>query len=138
LRITSGLAYNLTKWGYQDCQYDPQDGSHGGMLTKLLFRHLPRYYPERSAYAHFPFLDPEYMAKFMKKGNPIRAAKYAWTRPKTIPPTYPIDDFGSVKRVLSNPSTYASSYKVRKFTVVEPALGKGVCCCFIFFAPPTD
>ena len=54
------IAFNLTacQWGYQDCQYDTQDGSFVGLLTKLLFRTLPDYYPVGSAYAHFPFLDP--------------------------------------------------------------------------------
>ncbi|EKM53146.1 uncharacterized protein PHACADRAFT_259331 [Phanerochaete carnosa HHB-10118-sp] len=45
---------NLTAWGYADCQFDVNDGSYGGMLTKLLFRTLPECYPAGSAYAHFP------------------------------------------------------------------------------------
>ncbi|KAF7324770.1 hypothetical protein MKEN_00518800 [Mycena kentingensis (nom. inval.)] len=41
--------FNLTAWGYQDCQRNPRDGSYGGMLTKLLYRTLPAYYRPRSA-----------------------------------------------------------------------------------------
>ena len=33
----------------------------GGLLTNLLFRTLPDYYPTGSVYAHFPFLEPSYM-----------------------------------------------------------------------------
>lgn len=40
-------ASNLPAWGYQDCQYDPQDGSYGGPPAKLLFRMLPGHYDEQ-------------------------------------------------------------------------------------------
>ncbi|KAJ7768386.1 heme peroxidase [Mycena metata] len=73
--------FNLTTWGYRDCQFDTKDGSYGGMLTKLLFRTLPAYYPASSAYAHFPFLDPEYMRDQMTERDPKLADKYIWTRP---------------------------------------------------------
>ncbi|KAJ7768506.1 heme peroxidase [Mycena metata] len=73
--------FNLTTWGYRDCQFDAEDGSYGGMLTKLLFRTLPAYYPASSAYAHFPFLDPEYMRDQMTERDPKLADKYIWMRP---------------------------------------------------------
>lgn len=41
--------FNLTSWGWLDCQYDADDGSFGGMMTKLLYRTLPDYYPVGSA-----------------------------------------------------------------------------------------
>ncbi|KAJ7915743.1 heme peroxidase [Mycena leptocephala] len=76
---------NLTAWGYRDCQFDTQDGSYGGMLTKLLFRTLPAYYPARSVYAHFPFLDPAYMLKYIIENSleleVVNVNKYIWTRP---------------------------------------------------------
>lgn len=48
---TEFTPFNLTSWGYQDCQFDKNDGSYGGLLTKLLFRTLPQYFPSGSAYA---------------------------------------------------------------------------------------
>ncbi|KAJ3831194.1 hypothetical protein F5878DRAFT_549830 [Lentinula raphanica] len=73
-------AFNLTTWGFADCQYPTSpDGSFEGMLTKLLFRHFPAYYPARSAYAHFPFLDPVYMQEQLQKRG--TADQYIWTRP---------------------------------------------------------
>ncbi|EPQ51552.1 heme peroxidase [Gloeophyllum trabeum ATCC 11539] len=73
--------FNFTSWGYQDCQINPNDGSYGGMLTKLLFRHLPEYYPRDSTYAYFPFMVPSEMKKAVEKlpGNVVE--KYSWTRP---------------------------------------------------------
>jgi linoleate 10R-lipoxygenase len=46
-------ATNLTSWGYQDCAREGNNGSMGGNVCKLLFRNLPQYYPERSAYAQY-------------------------------------------------------------------------------------
>ena len=48
------------------------------MLTKLLFRTLPDYYPAGSTYAHFPFLVPSKMKSVMQaKGE---ADLYIWDR----------------------------------------------------------
>ncbi|KAF9524957.1 heme peroxidase [Crepidotus variabilis] len=113
--------YNLTAWGYQDCQFDPQDGSYGGLLTKLLFRTLPDYFPAGSAYAHFPFLDPKFMQPEMMKENPDAAMKYTWSRPKTRSATVPVDDYSSVQTVLSSHS-YLSASDSRTFAVVSPLL----------------
>ncbi|KAI0696645.1 heme peroxidase, partial [Cytidiella melzeri] len=79
---------NFTAWGYQDCQIPQNDGSYGGMLTKLLFRHLPQYYPPGSTYAHFPFLVPETMkASMAKRHGPLD--DYTWTRPVPQTPLLP-------------------------------------------------
>lgn len=98
------------------------------MLSKLLFRTLPQYFPRGSAYSHFPFLDPKFMQEHMTKNNPPQAAKYTWSRPKPDAPTFPVCDLGSVRRVLTDTSTYLSGYEIRKFKVVEPALGRQKVC----------
>ncbi|CAK5262276.1 unnamed protein product [Mycena citricolor] len=69
--------------GLQDCQFDAQDGSYGGMLTKLLFRTLPEYYPRRSAYAHFPFLDP-HSCKLDGGEHKSLVGEYIWTKPESM------------------------------------------------------
>ena len=124
-------AFNFTAWGYQDCQYDPQDGSFGGLLTKLLFRTLPDYYPTGSAYAHFPFLDPVYMKKNMEETDPDLAAKYTWTRPRPYAPTVPIETFAGVQQVLKGPD-FVSAYDKRLFTAVKPILTKEIVGFFCF------
>jgi len=116
-------AFNLTAWGYQDCQYDPQDGSYGGLLTKLLFRTLPDYYPAGSAYAHFPFLDPVYMKDHLEKMNPKLAEKYSWERPQPRRPAVPIDTFADAIQVLKAPH-FVSAYDSRLFKALEPVLMK--------------
>lgn len=122
-------AHNLTAWGYQDCQYDKQDGSFGGMLTKLLFRTLPNYYPKGSAYAHFPFLQPDYMKDVLTNpksltANPELAAKYTWTRP--VPRLDPVSiyNYRDVKAVLDDGAQYTAAYENQVFNVVQPGYTK--------------
>ncbi|KAF7369152.1 hypothetical protein MVEN_00242400 [Mycena venus] len=100
---------NLTTWGYRDCQFDTQDGSYGGMLTKLLFRTLPTYYPPRSAYAHFPFLDPVYMRAYMTKNTPALADRYIWTRP-TLSDVIVVKTATGVREILKNRTVFPTEY----------------------------
>lgn len=74
-------AQNYTAWGYQDCQFDTSDGSYGGMLTKLLLRHLPEYFPVGSAYAHFPFIVPSRIQQTMQDRVDPDYGLYTWARP---------------------------------------------------------
>jgi len=54
------------------------------MLSKLLFRHLPEYYPPGSAHAHFPFIVPETMRGYIDaRGCSVDG--YTWMRPKKTP-----------------------------------------------------
>jgi hypothetical protein len=109
-------AFNLTSWGYQDCQYDSKDGSYGGLLTKLLFRTLPNHYPAGSAYAHFPFLDPVYMREHVAKdANLVKS--YTWTRPRRPSNTIVIDTADGVKQVLFSPH-FMSAYNDRMFNII--------------------
>lgn len=108
-------AFNLTSWGYEDCQYDTKDGSYGGMLTKLLFRILPDHYPAGSAYAHFPFLDPVYMREIVAKDANL-VGKYTWTRPPRPSATAVIRTFNGVEQVLSDPH-FTSAYNDRMLNI---------------------
>ena len=114
---------NLTSWGFQDCQYDKDDGSYGGLLTKLLFRTLPNHYPRGSAYAHFPFLVPSYMEKNLQETKPGIAEKYTWTRPKKQPTIVPVKSYVGVKQILSDRS-FMSSTDERLFAVAKPTITK--------------
>ncbi|KAG7089000.1 hypothetical protein E1B28_012947 [Marasmius oreades] len=89
------------------CQFQKSDGSYGGMLTKLLFRTLSDHYKPRSAYAHFPFLDPSYMRqqteeRDMKNGT-NDASKYTWTRPSTAVSTPKmVHQYDVVQQILAS------------------------------------
>ncbi|TEB25040.1 heme peroxidase [Coprinellus micaceus] len=115
---------NLTSWGFQDCQYDTADGSYGGLLTKLLFRTLPNHYPRGSAYAHFPFLTPEFMKDNLleTQGQEI-VDKYGWSRPRKNPTVAPIKTWAGVKQVLEDKS-FLPLPDARIFTVAKPVVTK--------------
>ena len=102
-------AFNLTTWGYNDCQADTADGSYGGMLTKLLFRHLPDYYPAGSAYAHFPMMVPEKMRDYAKERPDDVWRKYDWNRPP-VPAghTVKVNSYSEVQRLFAQPTIYTS------------------------------
>ncbi|KAF8629714.1 hypothetical protein AX15_003313 [Amanita polypyramis BW_CC] len=91
---------NLTSWGYQDCQYDRKDGSYGGLLTKLLYRTLPNHFPSRSAYAHFPFLEPTWLHDQMINEEKDTVNKYIWGRPPLVAPTMIVKSYEQVKKIL--------------------------------------
>ena len=116
-------AFNLTTWGYQDCQSDPQDGSLGGLLPKLLFRTLPNNYPTGSAYAHFPFLDPSFMKNNLEETDPDLATKYTWTRPRPYIASVLIETSAGVHQVLKD-ADFVSAYDKRLLKTIEQILTK--------------
>ncbi|KAF6760375.1 heme peroxidase [Ephemerocybe angulata] len=114
---------NLTSWGFQDCQYDPQDGSYGGLLTKLLFRTLPNHYPRGSAYAHFPFMTPNFMKSNLQEYHPELVEKYNWNPPtKAGTPVTPVKTFAGVKQVLT--PGFISTADNRIYTIAKPVITK--------------
>ncbi|KAF9042906.1 heme peroxidase [Panaeolus papilionaceus] len=116
--------YNLSSWGYQDCQYDKEDGSFGGLLTKLLFRTLPEHYQRGSAYAHFPFMEPKFMKANLEKNFPGQAEKYSWTRPRRTSSIVAIDSHAGVEKVLRDNGTYMTAYDQRLFATVQSMVTK--------------
>lgn len=112
-------AFNFTSWGYQDCQFDKDDGSYGGMLTKLLFRTLPDHYPAGSAYAHFPFLVPDFIKKCMEDRSSNLVDKYTWTRPPIPKDFVAVDTYDSVAQVLAEKSKFMSGSENRLFCLTK-------------------
>lgn len=84
------------------------------MLTKLLFRHLPEYYPSGSTYAHFPFLVPGRMEGFAQKLPGDVNLKYDWNRPATpVGPTIVATRYSEVLELFANPATFNSGVAQR-------------------------
>ena len=101
------LAFDLTSWGFQDCQYDRSDGSLGGILGKMLYRTLPDYYPADSAYAKFPFLVPP----FLKDHLPKRLVdEYIWSRPPLPKRSITVSTYRDAGRILADEKTFQAGY----------------------------
>jgi linoleate 10R-lipoxygenase len=110
--------YNYTSWGYQDCQFGKDDGSYTGMLTKLLFRTLPDYYPGDSAFAFFPFLVPPFAKYSLAKLPESPVDKYNWSRPaepKDLIVATSYQDVGTVLVDIENFQS-GSDEKIKKIT----------------------
>ena len=108
------IAQNLTTWGFDDCQANTSDGSYGGMLTKLLFRHLPDSYPTGSTYAHFPFMVPSRMKGFAEELPGDVDLKYGWNRPAVpVGPTVVARRYPEVQELLAKPALFTSGVAQR-------------------------
>jgi linoleate 10R-lipoxygenase len=84
------------------------------MVTKLLFRHLPSFYPVTSTYAHFPFLVPMRMKNFARDISGELVAKYKWDRP-LVPagPTVVLKRYSEVQQALAEPTIFNSGAEQR-------------------------
>lgn len=101
--------YNLTSWGYQDCFPEKNDGAYGGVLTRLLYRTLPEYYPARSSYARFPFMVPELMQGYLAKQAESPVKKYEFGKPTRPLKTVVVTGYESVKEVLVKKELFRSA-----------------------------
>ena len=96
------LAFDLTSWGFQDCQYDKSDGSLGGILGKMLYRTLPDYYPANSAYAKFPFLVPTFLKDNLAKLPNCPINEYIWSRPPLLKGSMTVSAYQDAGQILAN------------------------------------
>ena len=105
-------AFNLTSWGFRDVETYDDNGSLGGMLTKLLLRGLPQHYRARSVYAHFPFMVPGRMREFMLAKDPDMEKQYVWEKPEIASIIKTVEAFDAVVTVVTDP-TFATPYEDR-------------------------
>ncbi|KAF8513572.1 heme peroxidase [Hysterangium stoloniferum] len=114
---TEYTPFNLTSWGFQDVQTTNDNGSLGGMLTKLLFRALPQHYTPSSIYAHFPFILPSSIKQAMTSKDPAMVKKYDWNPPHVVAPIVPVHASAAVKEVLETKSTFYGNYEALSSTL---------------------
>ncbi|KAH9821510.1 heme peroxidase [Melampsora americana] len=75
----------MTNWGLADCQPDPQNGSLGGMLEKLIRENLPNQYAFNDCALLFPFIIPRHSYSVMQQISHQKALNY-----EIDPPIQPI------------------------------------------------
>ncbi|KAG6852246.1 hypothetical protein C0991_001607, partial [Blastosporella zonata] len=100
---------NLTTWGFYDCQRDMNNGGQGGVIPKLILRHLPRHFPWNSVYALYPFFTPEKMKDSLTKQG--IASKYIFDHPPTQPVPKILNTLTAIKTVWSDPSRFKVVYE---------------------------
>ncbi|KAI0322769.1 linoleate diol synthase, partial [Amylostereum chailletii] len=108
--------FNMTAWGYADCQRDPDGPGNGSMLGRLLLRTLPGEYEENSTYAWFPLQTPESMKGFLKKLD--MEAQYKFERPGDPQPVVTIKEYRDIEQIMKS-SEFKEPYGVKASRVLE-------------------
>lgn len=112
--------YNMTAWGFTDCQRDPNGYGFGSTLGRLLLRTLPNDYTADSVYTWFPFVHPDAMKGFLK--NLDKLDGYSTERPNPRGPPSTVTNYVDVGQVLHSAEKYVPEYAERAAVVVQ---GKG-------------
>lgn len=93
-------SFNLTSWGFADCQRDPGAFGFGSTLGRLILRTLPNNYSENSVYTFFPLMTPDSMKVHLKKLDVIE--DYDLARPTPIAPVQTIGNYEQVNAILKS------------------------------------
>lgn len=110
--------YNLTAWGFADCQRDPNAFGFGSTLGRLFLRTLPNHFTENSIYTFFPLMTPESMKTNLTKLGVID--QYDLSRPVERSPTVSVNGYARVAAILNDKSGgFSTSYKARVTRVLH-------------------
>ncbi|KIM44733.1 hypothetical protein M413DRAFT_442688 [Hebeloma cylindrosporum] len=110
--------YNLTAWGFADCQRDPNAFGFGSTLGRLLLRTLPNHFTENSVYTFFPLMTPESMKAILTNLGVID--QYDLSRPVERSPTVAINGYARVAAILNDKSGgFSAPYKARVTRVLN-------------------
>ncbi|GAA5977217.1 hypothetical protein JCM5350_003259 [Sporobolomyces pararoseus] len=100
---------NLTSFLYEDLQFNPDSGSFGGVVGKLLMRTFPRHYTYNSTYALFPFSTPSTTNGILQRLKLID--QYDTRRPTPAPEWIVVDKRSIAEAILSPESTTSSNFE---------------------------
>lgn len=114
--------YNLTAWGFADCQRDPNAFGFGSTLGRLFLRNLPNDFTENSAYAFFPLMLPGVMKTNLKKLNLLD--QYDISRPATQTSIQQIKNYNPIAAIINDKGGFSATYASRASRIIR---GKGYC-----------
>jgi hypothetical protein len=109
--------YNLTAWGFADCQRDPKAFGFGSTMGKLLLRTLPDHYSENSVYTFFPFMTPDSMQTNLTNIGALD--QYDLNRPSIRPQTVTFSDYGHVAQILKSTADFDIPYRDHASRVIK-------------------
>ncbi|KAI9464255.1 heme peroxidase [Boletus coccyginus] len=119
--------FNLTSWGFADCQRDADGWGFGSTLGRLFLRTLPNDYDEKSVYTWFPLMHPDAMEKYLKDIGKI--GDYSLERPKQCVPSTDVSGYVEVGEVLRDAQSFTPVSEGRASEVIK---GRG------FFSASAD
>jgi linoleate 10R-lipoxygenase len=108
--------YNLTAWGFADCQRSGENAGFGGMFGRLLLRTLPTEYTENSTYTWFPMMTPPAMNEVLTELN---VKDYDLSRPPSSKSSAEVKEYGEVVGVLANLTKFQDPFLDRVYSVIN-------------------
>jgi linoleate 10R-lipoxygenase len=109
--------YNMTAWGFADCQKQPAGAGFGSTLGRLFLRTLPNDYSANSVYTWFPLMTPPSMKINLTKLKVMR--KYDMNRPTTSTPAAVVTDYHRVAQILKDTAGFQAPYAARAALVIK-------------------
>jgi linoleate 10R-lipoxygenase len=109
--------YNMTAWGFADCQKQPAGAGFGSTLGRLFLRTLPNDYSANSVYTWFPLMTPPSMKIYLTKLKLMR--KYDMNRPTTSTSAAVVTDYHRVAQILKDTAGFKAPYAARAALVIK-------------------
>ena len=108
--------FNMTSWGFADCQLDPSAPGYGSTLGRLLLRALPNHYTPDSSYTWFPLMTPNAMQTILTNLGDIEL--YDLAKPTSTNSAPEIETYRDVGNVLGSDS-FGVPYSGRAAHVIK-------------------
>ena len=109
--------FNMTAWGFADCQRDSTAPGYGSTLGRLFLRTLPNHYSHNSTYTWFPLMTPDAMGNILTTLGDVK--KYDLGQPKELTGVPQVTTYRDVSEVLRNPKRFAVAHQARASFVVK-------------------
>ncbi|KZT65024.1 linoleate diol synthase [Daedalea quercina L-15889] len=90
--------FNLTCWGFADCQRDASAPGCGSALGRLFLRTLPEQFSPNSTFTWFPLMTPDAMGKILTNLGGID--QYDLSKPDPTRPTPEVTSYRDVAQAL--------------------------------------
>lgn len=111
--------FNMTAWGFQDCQRDPSSPGYGSTLGRLFLRALPHHFNHDSVYTWFPLMTPQAMKPILRKLGDAHV--YDFHKPGTIAEVPSVSDYKAVVDILISPERFGTPQHARAGNIVSGA-----------------
>jgi linoleate 10R-lipoxygenase len=108
--------FNMTAWGFADCQRDPAGFGFGSTLGRLFLRTLPNNYTENSVYTWFPLMTPDSMKTNLTKMDVIN--QYSLERPVTQTTPREVTGYAEIAQILKSTDGFKTPYGSRAAKVI--------------------
>ncbi|KAF5387086.1 hypothetical protein D9615_002103 [Tricholomella constricta] len=109
--------FNMTAWGFADCQRDPNAFDFGSTLGRLFLRNLPNHFTENSVYTFFPLMTLDSMKTHLKKLKFLD--QYDLSRPAGQTAVQKVTSYTQIADILQDRDTFNSPYVVRAARVIH-------------------